>query len=96
MNKIVICGRLTKDPELRTTNNGTEVCGFTVAVDRRIKKNHIETFFRTFLYVSAPFWKKPEYSLIHIFIKATGSPLKEEWNRENGWITTERTGWPGA
>ena len=39
MNKIVICGRLTKDPELRTTNNGTEVCGFTVAVDRRIKKN---------------------------------------------------------
>ena len=38
MNKIVICGRLTKDPELRTTNNGTEVCGFTVAVDRRIKK----------------------------------------------------------
>ena len=39
MNKIVICGRLAKEPELRTTSSGTEVCGFTVAVDRRIKKN---------------------------------------------------------
>ena len=37
MNKIIICGRLTADPELRTTNTGTEVCSFTVAVDRRFK-----------------------------------------------------------
>ena len=37
MNKICIAGRIVKDPELRTTNSGTEVCGFTVAVDRRIK-----------------------------------------------------------
>ena len=89
MNKIVICGRLTKDPELRTTNNGTEVCGFTVAGLRKTVK-------RKQTLSTAPPGKKPEYSLIHIFIKATGSPLKEEWNRENGWITTERTGWPGA
>lgn len=38
MNKIVIAGRLVRDPELRATNNGTEVCNFTVAVDRRVKK----------------------------------------------------------
>lgn len=38
MNKIVICGRLTRQPELKTINTGTEVCNFTVAVDRRIKK----------------------------------------------------------
>jgi single-strand DNA-binding protein len=38
MNKIIISGRLVKDPELRTTTSGTEVCNFTVAVDRRIKK----------------------------------------------------------
>ena len=35
MNKIIITGRLTRDPELKTTNTGTEVCNFTVAVDRR-------------------------------------------------------------
>ena len=38
MNKIVITGRLTRDPELRTCNSGTEVCNFTLAVDRRVKK----------------------------------------------------------
>ena len=38
MNKIIIAGRITKDIELRTTNSGTEVANFTVAVDRRVKK----------------------------------------------------------
>lgn len=34
LNRSVIIGRLTKDPELRTTSNGTPVTTFTVAVDR--------------------------------------------------------------
>ncbi len=34
LNCAVIMGRLTADPELRTTNNGTSVTSFTVAVDR--------------------------------------------------------------
>ena len=34
MNKIVIIGRLTRDPELKSTNAGTAVCNFSVAVDR--------------------------------------------------------------
>ena len=34
MNKNVISGRLTRDPELKTTNTGTSVCNFSVAVDR--------------------------------------------------------------
>lgn len=34
MNKIVIIGRLTRDPELKSTNAGTSVCNFSVAVDR--------------------------------------------------------------
>ena len=35
MNKLTIIGNLTKDPELRTTTNGTSVCSFTVAVNRK-------------------------------------------------------------
>lgn len=35
MNKLTIIGNLTKDPELRTTQDGTSVCNFTVAVNRR-------------------------------------------------------------
>jgi single-strand DNA-binding protein len=34
MNKITIIGNLTKNPELRSTQDGTAVCGFTVAVNR--------------------------------------------------------------
>ncbi len=37
MNKVVLMGRLTRDPELRTTPSGVSTCSFTVAVDRRYK-----------------------------------------------------------
>ena len=36
MNKVILMGRLTKDPELRyTSTNNTAVCSFSLAVDRR-------------------------------------------------------------
>ena len=35
MNKLTIIGNLTRDPELRTTASGINVCTFTVAVNRR-------------------------------------------------------------
>ena len=38
MNKVVLIGRLTKDPEVRYTQSGKAVASFTVAVDRRNKK----------------------------------------------------------
>ena len=37
MNKLTIIGNLTRDPELRTTTSGKNVCTFTVAVNRRKK-----------------------------------------------------------
>jgi len=39
MNKAMITGRLTKDPQLRKTQTDLSVCSFTVAVDRRAKKD---------------------------------------------------------
>ena len=36
MNRAIIIGNLTRDPELRTTPNGISVCTFTVAVSRRV------------------------------------------------------------
>ena len=35
MNKVILVGRLTADPELRQTQSGIASCRFTVAVDRR-------------------------------------------------------------
>ena len=37
LNKIVLMGRLTRDPEVRQTQNGTNVANFTLAVDRDLK-----------------------------------------------------------
>lgn len=35
MNKIILIGNLTRDPELRTTSTGINVCSFSIAVNRR-------------------------------------------------------------
>ena len=34
INKAIICGRITKDPDMRTTPNGTSLCTFGVATNR--------------------------------------------------------------
>lgn len=39
INRVVLLGRLTKDPELRETQNGISTCNFTVACDRRTGKD---------------------------------------------------------
>ena len=33
-NQVILMGNLTRDPELRTTPNGTSVCGFSLALNR--------------------------------------------------------------
>ena len=38
LNNVVLMGRLTADPELRSTQNGTSVTQFTLAVDRDFVK----------------------------------------------------------
>lgn len=38
MNKVILLGRLTKDPELRNTQQGLAVCSFSIAVNRRFAK----------------------------------------------------------
>jgi len=39
VNKLIIIGNLTRDPELRSTSAGIPVCSFTVAVNRRKASN---------------------------------------------------------
>ena len=38
MNKVIEIGRLTKDPEITTSTSGTTFARFSIAVDRRFKK----------------------------------------------------------
>lgn len=37
MNKVFLIGRLTKDPELTTTNSGVAVCRFSLAINREYR-----------------------------------------------------------
>ena len=43
MNKVILMGRLTGDPELKITSNSKSVCAFTIAVNR-IKKEESDFF----------------------------------------------------
>lgn len=48
MNKVTLIGNLTKEPDMRYTANGTAVCSFTLAVNRRYKDkdgNTVTDFF---------------------------------------------------
>ena len=42
MNKIIIKGRLTRDPEMKTGASGVEFCKFTVAVDKKLSKDKMK------------------------------------------------------
>ena len=44
INKAILMGRLTRDPELRHTGSGTPVCSFTVAIDNGYGDNRSTDF----------------------------------------------------
>lgn len=39
MNSVVLVGRLSKEPELRTSQSGVDICRFSIAVNRRSKQD---------------------------------------------------------
>ena len=50
MQLITICGRLGRDAELRSTQSGDSVCGFTVAVDYRNGRDKATNWWRVSLW----------------------------------------------
>ena len=49
MNRVCLIGRLTRDPELKYSGEGTAICNFSIAVDRQYKDkagNKQADFFR--------------------------------------------------
>ena len=44
MNKVILMGRLTKDPEVKSTQTQKIVCTFSLAVNRRMSKNNEADF----------------------------------------------------
>ncbi|MBD8521433.1 single-stranded DNA-binding protein [Lysinibacillus sp. FSL R7-0073] len=65
INRVVLVGRLTKDPELRYTPNGIASCRFTVAVNRTFKGQNGE---QEADFINCQAWRKQAENLAN-FIK---------------------------
>lgn len=55
INRTVLTGRLTRDPELKYTQNGTAVVSFTLAVDRQFKPKNGD---READFIKCVIWRK--------------------------------------
>jgi single-strand DNA-binding protein len=56
INRVILVGRLTRDPELRYLPNGTPVCTFTLAVNRPFTNQQGE---READFINVQVWRRP-------------------------------------
>lgn len=66
MNKAILMGRLTKEPELKSTQNGISRCSFTLAVDRRFKNANGE---RETDFINCTAWRSTAEFIANYFRK---------------------------
>lgn len=86
MNRVVLMGRLTKDPELRATASGIPVCRFTVACDRRFQKQGEE---KQADFIPCVAWRQQAEFLSKYFAKGhriccEGSIQTRSWTDDKG------------
>lgn len=80
MNNVNLIGRLTADPELRQTTNGTASCRFTVAVNRQFKNANGE-YEADFVNCTA--WKNTAEFVSRYFSKGSMIALSGEIRNNN-------------
>ncbi|AYA78333.1 MULTISPECIES: single-stranded DNA-binding protein [unclassified Robertmurraya] len=68
MNRVVLVGRLTKDPELRYTPNGVPVATFTLAVNRAFTNQQGE---READFINCVIWRKPAENVANFLKKGS-------------------------
>ncbi|MDZ5471664.1 single-stranded DNA-binding protein [Bacillus sp. 31A1R] len=68
MNRVVLVGRLTKDPELRYTPNGVPVASFTLAVNRTFTNQQGE---READFINCVIWRKPAENVANFLKKGS-------------------------
>ena len=71
LNKVIIAGNLTKDIEVKTTQQGTAVCSFTVAVNRKTKQSD-GTYRDEVDFIDCNAWDKKAEFLHRYFRKGDG------------------------
>ena len=58
LNKVVLCGRLTSDPELKTTATGISVVSFTLAVNRPYRNTEANSNQPSADFISVVAWRQ--------------------------------------
>ncbi|MDD4688138.1 MAG: single-stranded DNA-binding protein [Eubacteriales bacterium] len=86
LNKVIIMGRLARDPELKTTASDVSVCSFTVAVDRRFQRSGEE---RQADFINVVAWRQTAEFVSRYFTKGrminvVGSLQTRSYDDANG------------
>ena len=84
LNKVILGGRMTADPELKTTTSGVSVTSFTVAVNRRVKNGEAQADF-----INCTAWRNTAEFICKYFKKASsicleGSLQVRSWTDKDG------------
>jgi single-strand DNA-binding protein len=83
INKAILMGRLTRDPELRHTGSGTPVCSFSIAIDNGFGDN------RTTDFINCVAWNKTAEFVEKYFTKGrmiivVGRISTRTWEGQDG------------
>ena len=85
MNKVILMGRLTRDPEMRQTPNGVSVCSFSIAVNRRFAKEGQQNAD----FINCTAWRQQAEFICKYFSKGSmiavvGNLQSRSWENQEG------------
>lgn len=86
LNKVILMGRLTRDPELKLTPANVPVCSFSIAVDRKFQKQGEQ---RQADFINIIAWRNTAEFVAKYFVKGQminvcGSLQTRTWEDKNG------------
>ena len=89
LNKVVLAGRMTADPELKQTPSGVSVLSFSIAVNRNYVPKGSEQGERQADFINVVAWRQTAEFISKYFRKGsaicvTGSIQTRTWNDNNG------------
>lgn len=89
LNKVVLAGRLTGDPELKQTQSGVSVTSFSIAVNRRYSSRNSEQAEQQTDFINLVAWRQTAEFITKYFRKGsaicvTGSIQTRSWQDNQG------------
>lgn len=89
LNKVILGGRLVRDPELRQTNSGIPVTSFSIAVDRRYQSQDAQNGAQSADFINIVAWRQRAEFVCKYFKKGSsicivGSIQSRSWTDANG------------